>query len=124
MTWEYRPVDEERLRREFEERLERGQAEIRARLAKVEQRWQEGEEARRQEWEALAGRLMDAYEENRHYNDGLLRRDAMMTEEFILILREGREEARAEAAENRAEIRANTEAVLRLLDRFPPPRPE
>ena len=85
MAWEYQPVDEERLRLEFEQGVERRQAEIRARLEKVERRWQEGEEARRREWEALEGRLMSAYEESRHHNDGLLRRNVRMTQELSLI---------------------------------------
>jgi hypothetical protein len=124
MDCDYWPVDEERMSREFEEGVARRQLEIKARLERVEQRWEESEKARRREWEALEGRLMTAYEENRHYSDGLLRRNVVMTQEFIAILREGREVARAEAAENRAETRANTEAVLKLLDRLSPPRTE
>ena len=62
------------MRREFEEGVARRQVEIRSRLEKVEQRWEEGEEARRREWETLEGRLMDAYEKNQHHHDGLLRK--------------------------------------------------
>ncbi len=122
MECDYWPVDEERLRREFEEGLARRQVEIRSRLEKVEQRWEEGEEARRREWEALEGRLMDAYEENRHHNDGLLRKMTVMTEEYIKILREGGAIFQKEMAEGRAQLRANTEAVLKALDRLPPPQ--
>jgi hypothetical protein len=117
-------VDGERIRREFEERLERRQVEIRMRLEKVEQRWKEGEEALRREWEALEGRLMDAYEGNRHHNDGLLRKMTVMTEEYIKILREGGAIFQEEMAEGRAQLRANTEAVLKALGRLPPAQAE
>lgn len=123
MDCDYWPVDTERMRREFEEVVARGQAEIRARLEKVERRWEEGEEARRREWEALEGRLMTAYEKNQHHSDGLLRKMTVMTQEYIAILHEERMAIRAlqsEAAEGRAQLRANTEAVLKALDRLPP----
>jgi hypothetical protein len=122
MECDYWPVDTERMRREFEEGVARRQVEIRARLEKVEQRWEEGEEARRREWEALEGRLMNAYEENQHFNDGLLRKMTVMTEEYIRILREGGAIFQKEMAEGRAQLRANTEAVLKALDRLPPPQ--
>jgi hypothetical protein len=117
---DYWPVDEEKIRRELEARLERRQVEIRSRLERVERRWREGEDERRREWEALGGRLMDAYEENRHFNDGLLRKMTVMTEEYIRILREGGAIFQQEMAEGRAQLRANTEAVLQALDRLPP----
>lgn len=111
------------MKREFEEGVARRQVEIRARLEKVEQRWEEGEEARRREREALEGRLMNAYEKNQHFNDGLLRKMTVMTEEYIRILREGGAAFQKEMAEGRAQLRANTEAVLKALDRLPPPQP-
>jgi hypothetical protein len=120
MEYDYWPVDEERMRREFEEGLARRQVEIRARLEKVEQRWEEGEEERRREWEALEGRLMNAYEKNQHFDDGLLRKMTAMTEEYIRILREGGAIFQKEMAEGRGQLRANTEAVLKALDRLPP----
>lgn len=51
----------------------------------------------------------------------------VMTQEYIKILHEERAAIRAlqdEAAEGRAQLRANTEAVLKALDRLPPPRDE
>lgn len=120
MSWEYRPVDEERMKREFEEGLARRQVEIRSRLEGVERRWEDGEKARRREWEALEGRLMNAYEKNQHFNDGLLRKMTVMTEEYIKILREGGAIFQKEMAEGREQLRANTEAVLKALDRLPP----
>lgn len=122
MECDYWPVDTERMRQRFEEGVARRQIEIRTRLEKVEQRWEESEEGRRHEWESLQGRLMTAYEENRHFNDGLLRKMTVMTEEYIRILREGGAILQEEMAEGRAQLRANTEAVLKALDRLSPPQ--
>jgi hypothetical protein len=127
MECDYWPVDTERMKREFEEGVARRRIEIRTRLEKVEQLWQKSEEARRREWEELEGRLMNAYEEHRDFNDGLLRKMTVMTQEYISILHEERGAIRAlqdEAAEGRAQLRANTEAVLKALDRLPPPPAE
>ena len=101
-------------------RLERGFADIRERMEKVERRWEEDEKARRREWEALEGRTMTTIEEHRHYNDGLLRKMSVMTEAQINILREFSEDMQREFAEGRAQLRANTEAVLKMLDGLPP----
>lgn len=120
MECDYWPVDEGRIRRELDARLARRHVEIRSRLEGVERRWREAEEGRRREWEALEGRLMNAYEEHRHFNDGLLRKMTVMTEEYIEILREGGAIFQREMAEGRAQLRANTEAVLKALDRLPP----
>ena len=120
MTWEYRPVDVEQIRREMKEGFERSLAKIQARTEQVERHWERSEEARRHEWERLEGRLMTAEEEHRRFNDALLRKNTMMTQAFLAILDEGREEARQEFAEGRAQMRANTEAVLKALDRLPP----
>jgi hypothetical protein len=113
-------MEEERISRRFGERLERSQAEITARLAKIDAHWRAGEEARRHEWEELEGRLMTAEERRQHFDDGLFRKMAVMTEEYIKIMREGGETLQQEIAEQRAQIRANTEAVLKALDRLPP----
>lgn len=120
MECDYWPVDEERISREFSERLERCGAEIRARMEKVEQGWREGEDARRREWEALEGRLMTAEEKRQRFDDGLFRKMSVMTDEYIRIMREGGDALQKEIAEQRAQIRANTEAVLKALDRLPP----
>jgi uncharacterized protein (DUF885 family) len=63
---------------------------------------------------------MTAQEEHRHFNDGILRKMTVMTDEYIQIMREGAAALQREIAEQRAQIRANTEAVLKVLDRFPP----
>lgn len=120
MVWEYRPVDVEQIRREMKEGFERSLAEIQARTEQVEKHWEKSEEARRREWERLAGRLMTAEEKRKRFDDALLRKNTMMTQAFLAILDEGREEFRQEFAEGRAQMRANTEAVLKALDRLPP----
>lgn len=120
MTWEYRPVDVEQIRREMKEGFERSLAEIQARTEQVEKHWEKSEEARRREWERLEGRLMTAEEKRKRFDDALLRKNTMMTQAFLAILDEGREEFRQEFAEGRAQMRANTEAVLKALDRLPP----
>jgi sugar-specific transcriptional regulator TrmB len=120
MTWEYRPVDVEQIRREMKEGFERSLAEIQARTEQVERHWERSEEARRREWERLEGRLMTAEEKRKRFDDALLRKNTMMTQAFLAILDEGREEFRQEFAEGRAQMRANTEAVLKALDRLPP----
>jgi hypothetical protein len=120
MAWEDPVMERERIRRDMDERLERGFAEIRQRMEKVERRWEADEKARKQEWEKLEGRMMTATEEHRHYNDGLLRKMTVMTDAQIGILREFSEDMQREFAEGRAQLRANTEAVLKMLDRLPP----
>lgn len=127
MAWEDPVMERERVRRDMDQRLERGCKEIRQRLEKIERRWEEDEKARKREWEELEGRMMTATEEHRHYNDGLLRKMSIMTEQYIGILREFSEDMQmqfakgwADAAESRAQLRANTEAVLKMLDRLPP----
>jgi len=120
MVWEYRPVDVEQIRREMKEGFERSLAEIQARTEQVEKHWEKSEEARRREWERLEGRLMTAEEKRKRFDDALLRKNTMMTQAFLAILDEGREEFRQEFAEGRAQMRANTEAVLAVLDRLPP----
>jgi uncharacterized protein (DUF885 family) len=113
-------MEEDRIRREMDKRLERSHAEIRGRLEKVERHWRDDEENRRREWEALQGRLMTAQEEHRHFNDGILRKMTVMTEQYIQIMREGGAALQLEITEQRAQIRANTDAVLKVLDRLPP----
>lgn len=108
------------MRRPRDERLAKGLKEINGRLRRVERRWEREEEDRRREWEALAGRLMTAEEKHQHYNDGLLRKMAVMTTEQINVLREFSEEMRHEFAEARAESRAQRDALLKVLDRLPP----
>ncbi len=113
-------MERERIRRDMDARLERGFADIRQRMEKVERRWEESEKARKREGEEFEGRMMTATEEHRHYNDGLLRKMTVMTDAQINILREFSEDMQKEFAEGRAQLQANTEAVLKMLDRLPP----
>ncbi|HXR59771.1 MAG TPA: hypothetical protein VN732_00420, partial [Solirubrobacterales bacterium] len=81
-------------------------------------RWEREEEDRRREWEALAGRLMTAEEANRHYHDGLLRKMDVLTQAQLNILRELHEKMEHQYSETLAEMRANREATLKMLDRL------
>ena len=117
---------EERLR-DFDRRLEQGRREIRERIEGVERCCKEAEKARRRDWEELKGRMMTADEARKHQSDGILRLMAAMTDEYVNIMRSVSDdmrrefaEGRAEAEEGRAQLRANTEAVLKMLDRLPP----
>lgn len=113
--------------RDFDRRLDEGRQEIRARIERVERCCRESEEARRRDWEELEGRMMTAEEERKHQSDGILRLMTAMTAEYVNIMRAFGEDmrqefarGRAEAEEGRAQLRANTEAVLKMLDRLPP----
>lgn len=113
-------MEVEKGRREFERRVERGLEELNQRLERVERRWEKEEEDRRQEWEELAGRLMTAEEKHQHHSDGLFRKTAILTNEQFTIIREFGEEMRQHFKEDKAEWRANREAILKMLDRLPP----
>lgn len=117
----------ERRRCDFERRIDEGRREIRERIETVEHRCKKAEETRRQEWEDLKGRVMTAQEEQQHHSDGMLRLMSAMTDEYVTIIRaigddmrQGFAELREGDEEGRAQLRANTEAVLRMLDRLPP----
>ena len=71
--------------------------------------------------------MMTAEEERKHHSDGILRLMSAMTDEYVTIIRsigddmrQGFAEMRADGEESRAQLRANTEAVLKMLDRLPP----
>jgi hypothetical protein len=116
-------VDEEKMKRELAERVERCHIDLRTRLERVERRCAADEETRRRGWSELEGRLMTADEKRQLFDDNLFRKMSMMTSEYIKILQEEGQALRAlqiEIAEGRAQIRANTEAVLKVLDRLPP----
>jgi hypothetical protein len=61
-----------------------------------------------------------ADEEFRRYLDALLERHASITQELITQMQLGFSSLQAEIADQRAQIQANTEAILRVIDRFPP----
>ena len=120
MTWDGRDMEREQWRKDFDRRLEEGRREIRERIERVERRCQKAEEARRREWEELEGRVMTAQEEQKHRSDGFLRLLATMTDEYVTIARSIDEDIRTGFAESRAENKAQTEALMRMLDRLPP----
>lgn len=114
------------------ERTDRRGVEIRERLEKIERLWEESEKARRREWEALEGRAMTVWEEIKHFNDGLLRKNTAITQEQLAMSWQVREEFRASFAAAREEsrrafeefeeeMRANREATLKMLDRLSEP---
>lgn len=114
----------EQQMREMDRRLEQGFAEIMGRMEEAERHWEEDERARKREWEELEGRAMTAMEEHRHFNDGLLRKMDAMTVVQVNIAREISEDLQKGFAEIQSEGRAHREALLRLLDRLPPPGKE
>jgi hypothetical protein len=127
MAWNDLDMDLERQRCDFERRVEGGRREIRERIEGVEQCCKEAEEARRSDWEELKGRMMNAEEERKHHSDGILRLMSAMTDEYVTIIRSMGEDMRqgfakvgAQLDEGRAETRAQTEAILKMLDRLPP----
>ncbi len=85
-----------------------------------ERRWQDRDRA----WTEFAA-------QNRRLNDALLERHAGITAEMIAsIQRSGEEHSAAfsalqsEIADQRAQIQAQTEAILQVIDRFPPQPPQ
>ncbi|HEY5943254.1 MAG TPA: hypothetical protein VIT89_10400 [Solirubrobacterales bacterium] len=107
--------------RGMDERMERGFSELLGRMEEAERRWEGDERARRREWEELEGRAMTATEKHRHYNDGLLRKIDVMLTVQLNIAREISEDIEKGRAEAEAENRAHTEALMKMLDRLPPP---
>lgn len=120
MAWDDLEMEREQWRKDFDRRLEEGRREIRERIERVERRCQKADEARRREWEELEGRVMTAQEEQKHRSDSFLRLLATMTDEYVTIARSINEDIRAASAESRAENKAQTEALMRMLDRLPP----
>jgi hypothetical protein len=128
MVWNDLDMELERKQRDFDRRVEEGCRELRSRFEKLEQRCQEAEEARRSEWEAAEGRVMTASEELQHRHDGFMRLLSAVTDHYVKVIdalgadmRAEFAKGRTEAEEGRAQLRANTEAVMRMLDRLPPP---
>jgi hypothetical protein len=115
-------VSFEQRDRERHRRIEKKQDEILRRVVATEKRWEDGEAERVREFEALEGRMMTRAEKLDAAQDGLLRKINVMTLEFIQVMRDARDDMRKEFAESHAEARAGREAMLRILDRLPPPR--
>lgn len=123
-----------RQRDDFNRRVGQIGKEIQERIEKVERRCKDAAEARRKEWERLEGRVMTAQEDQERRSDEFLRLINAVGQEHLRIvqavgedmrqgfaeIRADDEERRAENEESRAQLRANTEAVLKMLDRLSP----
>jgi hypothetical protein len=124
VSWNDLDMELERKRCDFDQRVEAGCRELRSRFEKLERRCHEAEEARRHEWEAAEGRIMTVAEELQHRHDGFMRLLSAVTDHYIKIIDALNEDMNAGFAESRAENKAQTEALLRMLDRLPPPEEE
>lgn len=105
---------------DFDRRLEEGRGVIREQIEQAERRCREAEAARRQAWEELKGHLATEAEKRQFESDSTQRLLAVLTDEYVKVVRSAGEDMKREFAEGRAENRAQTEAILKLLDRFPP----
>jgi hypothetical protein len=125
--WNALDMEVERSRGKFERRLEEGHLEIVEHLERVLRCCREAEESRKRDWEELNGRLMTVEEQGRFGLDSIQMLFTTMTQEHVKVINAAVEdmerrfaESRAENKEGRAENRAHTEALLKLLDRLPP----
>lgn len=117
----------ERRKRDFERRMEEASGEVRERLEEAERCFKKAEEARRLDWEKFEGRMLTAAEKHQFELDGIRRVSAQMTDEYVKVIRavgedmrRGFAELEAKFAEGRGETRAQTEALMKMLDRLPP----
>ena len=69
---------------------------------------------------AVERAMMTAEELRQHESDGIQRLLATMTDAHVTVIRSAAADIKREFAEGRAESRAQTEAILKLLDRLPP----
>ena len=76
--------------------------------------WTERRERRFSEWTEKRDR------EQRDFLDALLERHVNITQRMIDAMNAGFDQLQAEIADQRAQIQASTQAVLRLLDRLGP----
>ena len=131
VDWHALDMELERGQRDFDRRMEETGGEIIERLERAERCCKEAEETRRRDWEELKGRMMTAAEKHQFELDGIRRQTATMTAEYVNVIRSAREDIEQKSAERRAEsreefeellaeVRAQREAFLRMLDRFPP----
>lgn len=120
MAWLDLDMELERRMEDFERRLEEGRGELRAQIERAERRCKEAEAARRRDWEELNGQLATEAEKRQFESDSIQRLFAALTVEYVNVVRSAGEDMKREFAEGRAEARAQTEAILKLLDRLPP----
>jgi uncharacterized membrane-anchored protein YhcB (DUF1043 family) len=120
MSWLDLDMEIERRMEDFERRLEERRGEVRAQIERAERRCKEAEEARRRDWEELKGHLATEAEKRQFESDSVQRLLAALTDAHVNVVRSAEEDMKREFAEGRAENRAQTEAILKLLDRLPP----
>lgn len=120
MAWLDLDMELERRMEDFERRLEEGREVLRAQIEQAERRCKEAEAARRRDWEGLKGHLATEAEKRQFESDSIQRLFAALTVEYVNVVRSAGEDMKREFAEGRAEAKAQTEAILRLLDRLPP----
>ena len=127
IDWHAVDMEVERGNRDFERRMEEASGKIRERLEGAERCFKEAEEARRRDWEKFEGRMLTAAKKHQFELDGIRRVSAQMTDEYVKVIRAAGEDMRREFAkletqfdEGRDENRAQTEALLKMLDRLPP----
>jgi hypothetical protein len=120
VDWDAIDMEVERGKRDFERRVQEGRREIMERIENVEQRCREAEKVRQREWEDVTGRVITGQEEQKRSGDAMLRLVAETTAEYLAVIGALGEDMRRQFAEVRAENRAHTEALLKVLDRLPP----
>jgi hypothetical protein len=96
------------------ERSDRRWEEEQVRWAERDRKWAERDRANELKWEKRD-------REQREFMDALLERSASMNERMIVALEAFQAEVLRDLADGRDQLRANTQAVLRLIDeRFGP----
>jgi hypothetical protein len=120
IDWHAVDMEVERKKRDFERRIEEVGREIQGRIERVEERCKKAEEVRRSEWEKLEGRVMTAEENQERRSDEFLRLMTAVGHEHIKIIRALGEDMHNEFEETRAENRAQSDALLKMMDRLPP----
>lgn len=119
MAWDDLDVQIEQWREDFERRVKEESRELCGRFEALERSCREAEEARRREWEAAEGRVMTAAEKLEHRHDGFMRLLSTMGAEYMRALNALGEDMERRFAEGKEENRAQTEALMRMLDRLP-----
>jgi hypothetical protein len=120
MAWDDLDMEREQWREDFEQRVEEGSRELCSRFDALERGCRAAEEARRRDWEAAEGRVMTAAEKLQHQHDGFMRLLSTMGAEYMGALNALGVDMEQRFAEGKEENRAQTEALMRMLDRLPP----
>jgi hypothetical protein len=102
---------------EFRDWAEKRDMEFRDWTERRERKFSEWTEKREREF---SERTEKRDREQRDFLDALLERHVSITQQMIDAMNKGFDQLQAEIADQRAQIQANTQAVLRLLDRFGP----